>query len=67
MSHYEALATPRAVRGGFRVSSEAAKELAVCEETVRRRVRDGELAHRWVGKSLRIDIDASRPLAGGER
>lgn len=47
--------------------AEAAKELAVCEETVRRRVRDGELAHRWVGKSLRIDIDASRPLAGGER
>ena len=46
---------------------EAAAELGVCEKTILRRVRDGELAHRRVGRSIRIDIDASRPLVGGRR
>lgn len=41
---------------------EAAKELGVHKETVRRRVRSGELASRRVGRAIRIDIDASRPL-----
>lgn len=41
---------------------EAARELGVCADTVRRKCRDGELAHRRVGRVIRIDIDASRPL-----
>lgn len=41
---------------------DAAKELGVCVETVRRRARAGELASRRVGRHWRIDLDASRPL-----
>lgn len=42
--------------------AEAAKELGVHQRTVRRQVASGELAARKVGRSVRIDIDASRPL-----
>lgn len=40
--------------------AEAAKELGVHQRTVRRQVASGELAARKVGRSVRIDIDASR-------
>ena len=42
--------------------AEAAQELGVHQRTIRRQIKSGELAHRRVGGSIRIDIDASRPL-----
>lgn len=41
---------------------EAARELGLHPETVRKMCRNGALSHRRVGRALRIDIDASRPL-----
>jgi|SRR3954469_1848532 excisionase family DNA binding protein len=44
--------------------AQAAAELGVHTDTVRRQVRSGELASRRVGRALRVDIDASRRAEG---
>lgn len=48
--------------------SEAAREMGVSAATVRRRVKDGEIAHavRRFGRSVRIDMDALRLPSAAE-
>ncbi len=45
---------------------EASKLLGLSLSTVRRRVRDGTLPTRKVGRAIRLDVSALRPLSNEE-
>ncbi len=45
---------------------EASKLLGLSLSTIRRRIRDGSLPTRKLGRAVRIDIAALRPLSDGE-
>lgn len=45
---------------------EAAEALGVSEATVRRRIRDGDMAMVRIGRSVRVDLAALRPAAPAE-
>lgn len=45
---------------------EAARALGVSLSTIRRRARDGSLPVRRVGRLIRVDLAAIRPLTGEE-
>jgi len=46
--------------------AEAAERLGVSVRTLRRRVKDGTLPVRRIGRSLRVDLDALRPASPDE-
>lgn len=46
--------------------AEAAEALGVSVATVRRRVKDGSLPYRQIGRSLRVDLSAQRAATVAE-
>lgn len=50
----------RALPTDLATPAEAARELGVSTKTVRRRLKDGSLPSRRVGKSVRVDMTAVR-------